>query len=307
MKKSRVTLSAILLLMLMLLASLPLLATVKAYDYDYNYGYASNLYTTNWLQYNGEDQACATAFGQIENLFINIPAYYWDDVYQWWFYYGSAYGQLKNWGSTETPSDVYARVVSANNYHSTLSTVLYVGHGGPSGFYGHTDYPNDYGITPDLVSFAYIQSINGAAHKLAFMWVCNGGLNSPAGSPTAWNPLYWSNPPAYGPYTWIGFDYASPWLVDHMLTYGQNGQPNVFRYWLVFFYYYLLNGNSVMSALNQASYATGYANFGVSELANYGTYWTYFPWDPAQQYWYSGNMHVAGDPYGTYLPTTLYL
>jgi hypothetical protein len=290
-----------------------MISAVKAYDF--NYGYASNLYTTNWLQWNDEAEATWTAFTNIADLFDDPVAYYWDEVCEDWFYYGPAWGEVDNWGSTETNFTVYARIDHDNTWHSAFSTVLYVGHGGPYGFYGNTDYPYNQYIYPDLIAFDQQGSSNpnnirsrtqsSPAHQFVFMWVCWGGNNSPEGSPSAWNPLYWSNPPAYGPYTWVGFDDASPWLIDQMGTY-QGENPNIFRYWLVFFYYFALNGNSVMSALNSASDATGFDNYATSILGTGSENWTYWPYYPDDD-WYGGRMHVAGDPYGTYLPIELYL
>ena len=131
------------------------------------------------------------------------------------------------------------------------------------------------------------------------MWVCSGANDPPEGSPSAWNP-YWSNPPAYGPYTWIGFENASPWLIDDMGT-----ENNIYQYWLVFFYYYaLIDENSVMDALDLASQATGFQNYGNSIL---GTgYETWLPWPPGPDY-FSGRMYVCGDPLGTYLPQDEYI
>jgi hypothetical protein len=306
MKKTRIAICALLLLMLLLFASLT--ATIPAVKaYDENYGYGSNLYTTNWCQYSNNAESTWTAFTQISDLFADTTAYYWNEAYQWWFYYGPAYGEVTNWGSGAVPNNVYAKIDDANSYHSEFSTVLYVGHGGPLGFYLHSNDPNNASNPPTpYATFANIASHtqSSPAHRFAFMWVCMGGENSPQGSPSAWNPLYWSNPSTYGPYTWIGFDGASPWLIDGMGTYGAYGQENIYRYWLVFFYYFALDGSySVMDALNLASQATGFSNYGSSILGT-GAYQTYWPYNDT---WGSGRMHVAGDPYGTYLPTELYL
>ncbi|MEM2098148.1 MAG: hypothetical protein QXU99_00165 [Candidatus Bathyarchaeia archaeon] len=177
----------------------------------------------------------------------------------------------------------------------------------PTAFTFHSDGPNNASNPPTpYATFADITSHvqSSPAHRFAFMWACMGGENSPQGSPSAWNPLYWSNPSTYGPYTWIGFDGVSPWLIDGMGTYGAYGQENIYRYWLVFFYYFALqDGNSVMDALDAASVATGFSNYGSSILGT-GTYQTYWPYNDT---WGSGKMHVAGNPLGTYLPTVSYL
>jgi hypothetical protein len=297
MRKKQCVAISIIISLLMLSAGITTIPGVKAsYDYD-NWGYASNLYTTNWLQYSGEAQSTATAFSNIENLFSQKTFYYYG------YPYGPSYGELLNWGSSETPNDVYNRIDHDNYYHYYFYTVLYVGHGGPYGFYGHTDYPDDPYTTPSLISFNTIQSHtqSNPGHRFVFMWVCMGGDNSPQGSPSAWNPLYWSDPPTYTPYTWVGFDNASPWLIDQMSA------GNIFQYWLVFFYYYALSGSySVMDALNLASQATGFQDFGSSILGGSGRYWTYWPYPPSGPLWATGQMHVAGNPFNTYLPKDVY-
>jgi len=119
------------------------------------------------------------------------------------------------------------------------------------------------------------------------MWVCNGGNSITDASPKAWN-----NPSTSG-YTWIGFSGASPWLIEEIKT------NQLYKHWLVFFYYYALSGQySVQQALNQASQQVGYSNFASSPLSTgYSTYWPYNPPDN-----YPGQMHVLGNPSGTYLP-----
>lgn len=145
---------------------------------------------------------------------------------------GYTYGENENWGSSTSNYLVLGQIDHDIAYHSDFSTVLYVGHGTADGFYGYSS-----GGTPDLIYFDDIQSHteSSAAHQFVFMWVCSGGNNSPDGSPTAWNPLWWSYPPSYPPYTWIGFDDASPWLIDSM------NANNIYQYWLVFFYYFALH------------------------------------------------------------------
>jgi hypothetical protein len=76
---------------------------------------------------------------------------------------------------------------------------------------------------------------------------------------------------------------------------------NLYEHWLVFFYYYALLGNSVQTALDKASQQVGFQNFASTPLAS-GTYSTYGPYQPTAG-WYSGQMHVLGNPTGTYLPS----
>jgi hypothetical protein len=153
-KKQSVAISIILLL-LMASAGLTTISipAVKAYNYE-DWAYSSNLYTTNW-QYNGEAQAASTAFGQIANLFAQKTVYYYG------YPYGPTYGEVQNWGSSETPSNVYGQITYDIAHHPGFSTVLYVGHGGPDGFYCHTAYPDDQNTLPDAVEFnSYLPQCN---------------------------------------------------------------------------------------------------------------------------------------------------
>ena len=142
-----------------------------------------------------------------------------------------------------------------------------------------------------MVSFSTIKShtTGDSSHRLAVMWVCNGGTSTTDASPQAWN-----NPSTSG-YTWIGFSGASPWLIEYI-------KPNqLYKHWLVFFYYYALNGSdSVQDALNDAARQVGYSDFASSPLGSgsYSTYWLYSPSGS-----YSGQMRALGDPSGTYLPS----
>jgi hypothetical protein len=218
------------------------------------------------------------------------------------------YGEVINWGTSTNPDLVYGNIDHVNSEHSDFAAVLYVGYGTPYGFYGHS-YDEE---EPDLIYYEdngdddiESHASSSPTHHFVFMWVCFAGDNSPYGCPTDWNPLYWSYPPAYGPYTWIGFEGASPWLIEWMGTVGDEDEPNLFKHWLVWFYYHALCPNvySVMEALNYASQDTGFDDYGSSILGmGYNTTWPYPP-----SGLYPGRMHVAGDQYGTYLPTDEYV
>lgn len=256
------------LILMLLVTIIPATPTVNAYDYGVRY--ASELYTTNWRQWtNGSLSNGAVteeALGQIEWLF-SLPTYY--EWYDWWGWVPMypTYGEVINWGTSTNPNLVYGRIDHVNSEHSAFAAVLYVGHGTADGFYGYSDN----GQVPDFIYYDdnYPNDIEShtsstPTHHFSFMWVCSGGNNSPDGSPSAWNPLYWSYPPTYGPYTWIGFDDASPWLMEWMGTIGDEGVPNRYKHWLVWFYDYALcpSGYSVMQALNYASQQTGFLNYG---------------------------------------------
>jgi hypothetical protein len=266
-------------------ASIPV---VRAYDYDY--GCASNLYTTNWLQYEDNAYWTSLALSQIEDLFAQQKVYHWMPGYGW-VLLGNIYGEVINWGSSTTSSIVLDRIDHDISEHYYFFTALYIGHGTAQGFYGHSDDPENPTNYPDLISYDDIEDHTQASpdHRFAFMWVCSGGDNCPQGSPSAWNPLYWSDQSTYGPYVWIGFDRASPWLMEHM------NANNIYKYWLVFFYHYALhfNGYSVSQALDHASQETGFLNYEMSILND--LIWTWWPYSPQGPKYFNGTMHVAGD------------
>ena len=300
-KKLSIAICIILLSTLLTFSATPI-PVVRAYDYGY--GCASTLYTTNWRQYQNNAEVTADAFNTIAGLFAEPTIYVW---YEWygWVPMGPVYGDVQNYGGWTTPGVVFNRIDHVNSEHSGFATVLYVGHGTANGFYGHSLF----GEEPDLVHYDDnydddVESHTSASpnHHFVFMWVCKGSNPFPYGSITAWNPLWWSYPPAYGDYTWIGFYNASPWLIESM------NPTNIYKYWLVFFYHFALHENdyTVMDALNLASQYTGFANYGSSILATgFQTYWPY-PGDPPPDN-YGGKMDVAGDPLGTNLPTDEYI
>jgi hypothetical protein len=67
-------------------------------------------------------------------------------------------------------------------------------------------------------------------------------------------------------YCLIGFDGVSPRLEEE-----HNGPSNLYKQWLVFFYYYALeNGLSVNDALDEASYMQGFDDFTQTRFYNKG-------------------------------------
>ncbi len=320
-KHNYAAISLIAILMLSYVPLTPRIYTVKAYGYDYNYGQASNLYGTNWCQWNSSVvQNTSDALSEIYGLFEDQTFYYYE-------YYGGPllyefpiYGQLENWGNTTTESTVLGRIDSDNNYH-WFSAVLYVGHGGPDCFFGYSTNPNNPNDTEhiDKVYYSNIigHAIDAPSQQFVFMWVCFGAnymldnyppVVSEWGSPYAWNPLFWSESISPADYCWIGFYDASPWLSDPMGTYGEYGGANIFKYWLDFFYYFALSGDnfnggchSIRQALDLASQATSFEDFGDCILATgYNVTWPYTNETG------TGHIEVAGgDPNYIYLPTTL--
>jgi hypothetical protein len=94
-----------------------------------------------------------------------------------------------------------------------------------------------------------------------------------------------------------------------MGTYNQNGE-NLYKHWLIFFYYFALNGYSIKGALEQASYMVGYNNYWLDSNNRLSQGWAYmFPdwvgeneppdWPDAGNY--NGQMLVYGNA-NIYLP-----
>ena len=97
-------------------------------------------------------------------------------------------------------------------------------------------------------------------------------------------------------YCFIGFDKASPRLSENL------NDENLFRYWLVFFYYYALNGYTINAALDEACERVGW-DYGWADGANvlkngFSTYW---PFSNPPQWAYDNHMKVYGDGY-VYMP-----
>jgi hypothetical protein len=283
--------AAILIVIISFAVITPITTTVKADGYGTA---CADLYTTNWLQWEGNAAHTAYAF---DYIYMFLYDQYGEDVH--------LYDHLWDHGYSTTEDMVIGQIADANDNHD-FAVVQYHGHGGPIGFYGYTDSPFDYDPVPADEGFlTYYTNISAVANsrnmeKFVFMWVCYSANDSPYGAPMAWNPQWWSNPS--GMYTFIGFIDASPWLRDSI------NANNYFSNWLVFFYYYATQPGpySIKDALDAASYATEETNFGNSLLGIGSEDWTYFPYDLPPSYntsgWWGGRMNVAGDPLGTYLP-----
>jgi hypothetical protein len=245
------------------------------------------MYSTNWLQWGDNAYWTSEALSDIEDIFADQKVYHWYMGY--WVCVGQVYGEVNNWGSSTTPGLVTYMIDHDISYHSYCFATLYIGHGYADGFYGHSEDPEDPEEYPNFVSYDYIEdhAQYSPDHRFVFMWVCKGNWNSF----NAWNPLYESNPSTYGPAAWIGFEGASPWLTDSM------NEDNLYKYWLVFFYYYALNynGYTIMEALDYASSETGYYNFADCDPLSsyYETYWPYNASDPDP--WKDGIMRYDGD------------
>ena len=280
---------------------------------------AINLYTTNWCQWNDAVVGnTSEALDEIYDLFAGahwyVYEYYTGPLVDEW----PVYSHIMNWGNTTTQDLTLEQIDDSNSYH-WFSTVLYVGHGYEYCYYGYSTNPND---PDDIGSIDKVWYGNISTHaddqpyqQFVFNWVCWGanrvgdGPPSNWGAPYDWNPLWWNNQASGADYCWIGFYNGSAWLSDLMGTHGAypgtSGAPNIYKYWLVFFYYYALYGNNfdnnyntIHQALDMASWDTGYLDYGHSILATgFNVTWPYTPITHG-----NGYMHVSGDPTGLYLP-----
>ena len=193
-------------------------------------------------------------------------------------------------------------------------------------------YPADHPElnTWDNATGVYGQTQYGSNEHFVFLWVCQnadvegsyvGGSGLVHGMAYAWSNGAITNDgyndgyryPDSANYALISWQDTSPWLTDYMGTSGpypgNSGTPNIFKYFLVFFYYWALQGYnwySVNQALDLASYTTGYYNFAYATFAYpNGGYWSYFPWDTnmSAATFAQGFMRVYGNG-NIYLPQT---
>jgi hypothetical protein len=199
------------------------------------------------------------------------------------------------------------------------------------GFIGHVpeaevwnvNYP---GAHPEILTWdtdVYSQTQFGSNERFVFLWVCQNTDVEGSSITSTHGPAYtWSNGaiqndgyndgyrhPTGANYAMIGWQDTNPWLTSYMGTSGpypgNSGTPNIYKYFLVFFYYYALQGYnwySVNQALDLASYQTGYYNFGYATFAYpNGGYWTSWPWPPLGPTYAQGFMRVYGNG-NIYLP-----
>jgi hypothetical protein len=109
-------------------------------------------------------------------------------------------------------------------------------------------------------------------------------------------------------YAFIGFEGASPFLSSEMGTTGTYEIPNIFKYFLVFFYNFALSGYdnySVNEALDLAAQYTQYPNFESVPFTYWNNgFWLEWPYNigpgPGS---YQSLMRVYGDG-SIYLPQT---
>jgi hypothetical protein len=174
--------------------------------------------------------------------------------------YGSYEWTLWGYGSTTTQANVYSCTSSSNNNYDT-AVVFHTGHGFkyPWGTFDHYYYySNDYSSSANGIKDADIyQRTGNGNHYFVFLWVCTQGneiRNSTAagaaGMPYAWHHTDdlsddgYNDP--YGDHCFIGWRNTSKPLSESEGTYN-------FGDFVQVFYYYALNGDTIITALDKAS------------------------------------------------------
>ena len=278
---------------------------LQANAYDYNYGPASNLYSTDWLMHDNDLDQVEYAFPQIYNLFLQQ----------------NVYGQLQNYKSQTTGTLVRNQIYDMDTNHD-WSTVFYYGHyntrsvglAWPDYSYGFSEQAPQAQQSPAPSTIwdstdVYVSHAATSNHKFVFLWVCNNGNNAGSTNPVRGMPFAWTKQPSLNPngydareYCVISFYNFSVTLMEGMGTfgdYGLGGTENIYKFWLVWFYYFALNGYSIHGALDQASIICGWSG-GWSDPANRLSQGYNYYYHITQDYFF-GQMCVYGNSY-IYLP-----
>lgn len=202
--------------------------------------------------------------------------------------------------------------------YSTFATVLYLGHGGVQNMgsyyrfsiYEQASHNNKYAPPSAIYDYQIFGQMLYGKHRFVFLWACFQGNMPGNDTPTAHGMAYcWTRQPnlsqdGYGspdsrPYCFIGFQMASPRLSEVV----KESTNNLYKHWLVFFYYYALNGNNIKDALDKACKIVGYSEgwMDSSNVLRTG-FWTYFPPEflppgipPSPDNRYQGQMKVYGN------------
>jgi hypothetical protein len=237
------------------------------------------------------------------------------------FYGTSAYDHLANYDGTVSKALMQSQIADAEQNHD-FATVLYLGHGmlekiPGSNHYRYYIYEQAPGYLlqthePVRIYDYQIYEYTVDNHHFVFLWACvqgNEAGNStltPHGMPYAWTRQENLSPDGYGdddipgepdskPYAFIGFEKASP-MLSQMMGLGNN----IYRNWLLFFYYFALNGYTINGALDAASESVG-CDQGWDDqdnpLSEGENYWW---WLDDDYHW--GRMRIYGNG-GIYLPT----
>ncbi len=215
-----------------------------------------------------------TYFQTMEYTYANEIASYVQTLYQ-----DVGATSSDNAGSGTTYQTIYDNAMTDNYYYSPVVVFSFAPGGSPTQY----DDDNGYAVT----STGIADSTAEASTSFVMMWTCNtAGYYVTSGSTTdyyytqnfanAWtdtsaNSLAWNGfqmPDSSG-HCFIGFLGESP-TISYESFYGYS---QVAGYWIEWFYYYVICGDTVQQALNAASNEV----FGVSYLSSplpwYGTYW----------------------------------
>jgi hypothetical protein len=303
MKRRTATGIAFILLLLSFASTQLLIPAVKATGYDYDYGAASVLYGSKWQQRDQDIDQMNYAFPQIYDLFEELMTY---DYHT----YGHLYEMRQNWDW----STVSSQINDFENNHE-WGEVFYYGHMGMEGIYlGFHEAGEQTGPEPDVIWDYEIYDYTDDVHNFVFLWVCQNGMSpgddepEPHGMSYCWfrrNLGYngYSYPDG-GPDCFIGFNGSSPCLSDGMGTYTYPYGENIYKFWLVFFYYFALSGYSIKGALDQASYMVEYDGYWLDSNNRLSQGWNYYwpgwvgenpppGWPEAGNY--SGQMKIYGN------------
>lgn len=322
MTTMRVITCTLLLIIAIAFSPLSMLPTVKGTGERY----ASVLYSTDWLMQDYELILINQAFSQIHNLYAEqgvwVLTWVWNEDYQEWFPVWTRhpmYDHLHNFRGMTTRTLVANQIIDIEANHP-WGTVFYYGHMNvrnvgapwPDYSYGFASQASQHAQTPPPTIWdsdhIFPYTIN--KHRFVFLWVCNnancaGNSNPvPHGMPYCWtrqanlSPNGYANPDSR-PYAFIGFQNFSVTLQEGMGTTGQYGQENIYKHWLVFFYYWALNGKTINQALHEASKNVGYTGGWNDPLNRLSQGWHYtFSGGPggnppAGPYW--GKMRIYGN------------
>ncbi|MCX8153910.1 MAG: hypothetical protein N3E52_05710 [Candidatus Bathyarchaeota archaeon] len=280
MKLKTITAIAAVLLLFSLVTAHFSIALVRAdTGYDWNYGAASQLYASKWQQRNEDIDQINYALPQIYNLFAQEAAAY-----------GHLFEFRTNWGWNVMRGLIQD---SENDQYHDWATVFYYGHmgmtqipGTPYYHYAFHEAGEQTAPEPSLIWDKNIYGYTGDNHNFVFLWVCRNGDTTGDDEPVPHGMSYcwfrrnlaqngYSYPDA-GTDCFIGFTGASPCLADGMGTYTYPYGENIYRFWLVFFYYFALNGYSIKGALDMASYMVGYYGYWLDPNNRLSQGWNYY-------------------------------
>jgi hypothetical protein len=274
---------------------------------------ASIIYSSQWLSLDVDRNYMLWACNDIYNLFLGQytnAEYYYDHV--------------ENFHAQTTWALMKSKIIHCENYH-TFATVLYIGHGGAlySGgvalyysIFEQATHNNPNNPPQAIYDYNIYYAPTAGTHRFVFLWACRQGneagyyrtMLGPFGMAYCWTRQPELSKDGYGdpdipgdpdtrPYCFIGFEQASPRLSEPV----KESTSTLYKHWLVFFYYYALNGYTIKNALREAGRTAGYQEGWLDTPLRNG-FWTYFPPEflppdvppsPDNKYW--GRMRIYGN------------